>query len=573
MPQHVAKTHSEQNKKPVKQLWAIVALLLLINIAAYFFYGQLDLTQDRRYTITPATKNMLRSLHERVEITVFLKGEDLPAAFKRLSRSTEEMLRHFRDISDNRVTYRSIDPLGSDTTALAVLSRYRMSGIPVTVSAGKKGTAQKMIFPWALVVRYDDQNREHAFPVFLQESNTPELSRTILLRSEMLLEYNLANAIHQLTKREKAAIAYLTGNGEPFGYDILAAFSTLGRYYKLDTFNLSRHQEIPAIFDALIINRPLHGFSEADKFKIDQYLMQGKAVYWNVDGATGSLDSFSRDGTFNSMPLDLNLDDLFYNYGLRLNHNLLEDAVSSAGIPLTAQGKNAQPVMYPWVYFPVLQSGSDHPVVKHLNGVLGRFVSTIDTNANDPGVKKTILLRSSDYSQTSPTPAPVILESAMIEKNPASFRKKRLAAAVLLEGRFTSAYANRRPAEVLALLDSTHIPVLRKAKRPGKMIVAADGELMMNEVSPQTGPSDMGSYRFSDYHFDNKAFLLNCMEYLTDPDNLLAARTKRFDNHLLDPERVEKERGKWQFINIGVPVISVVLLGLIFFFIRKRKYG
>jgi gliding-associated putative ABC transporter substrate-binding component GldG len=161
----------------------------------------------------------------------------------------------------------------------------------------------------------------------------------------------------------------------------------------------------------------------------------------------------------------------------------------------------------------------------------------------------------------------------MVEKNPAGFRQKKLAAAVLLEGSFTSTYANRQPPAVQAFLDSTHIPWLRKATRPGKMIVAADGELIMNEVAPKTGPSDMGSYRFSDYRFDNKAFLLNCMEYLTDRHNLLAARTKRFDNHLLDPERVENERGTWQFINIGIPVISIILLGLVFFFIRKRKYG
>lgn len=555
------------------QLCGFILLLIGINIGVTFINGKVDLTKDNRYTITPATKKLLKDLPAKVEVTVFLTGDDLPAAFRRLSRSTLEMLRNFRDISNNKVSFQTLDPLGDDSLALQLLNGYRMSGIPVTIGAGKKGISQRMIFPWALITLKDDKGMTHGFPVFLQETNTPQLSRSILLRSEMLLEYSLANGIHQITKTNAAAVAYLTGNGEAFGYHVLAAFNALSHYYRLDTFNLEQNVQIPGSYAAIIINQPQKPFSEIDKFKIDQYLMNGGRLYINVDGATGSLDSFNNEGRFNSMALNLNLDDLLYHYGVRLNHDLMEDAVNCAGIPLTAQGNNPQPVIYPWVYFPVLQAGSEHPIVKNLNGVLGRFVSTLDTNANDPAIRKTILLASSDYSKIEPTPTPILLESAMVENNPATFLQKKLAVAILLEGKLSSVYANRMPLEVKQFMDVNHLSLKPEDAANSKIIVASDGALMMNEFSEKSGPSDLGIYRYSDFQFDNKTFLLNSMEYLTDPNNLLEARAKRFEKHLLDPKRVDEERDKWQWINIGVPIASIVLLGFVFGFIRKKRFG
>lgn len=573
MPENQKTNNQKRQKKITLQLCGFIILLILINIGATFINGKVDLTKDNRYTITPATKKLLKDLPEKVEVTVFLTGDDLPAAFRKLSRSTLEMLRNFRDISNNKISFRTLDPLGNDSLALKLLNNYRMAGIPVTIGAGKKGISQRMIFPWALITLRDDKGMTHGFPIFLQESNTPQLSRSILLRSEMLLEYSLANGIHQVTKTNTASVAYLTGNGESFGYHIVAAFNALSHYYRLDTFNLEKNIQIPNTYRALIINQPEKPFSETAKFKLDQYLMNGGRLFINVDGATGSLDSFNTEGRFNSLALDLNLDDLLYHYGVRLNHDLLEDAVNCAGIPLTAQGNNPEPVIYPWVYFPVLQAGSDHPIVKNLNGVLGRFVSTLDTNANDPAIRKTILLASSDYSKIEPTPTPILLESAMVEKNPASFLQKKLAAAILLEGKFQSAYANRMPLDVRQFIEANHLPV--KSEDPGgsKIIAASDGALMMNEFSEKSGPSDLGIYRYSDFQFDNKTFLLNSMEYLTDPDNLLEARAKRFEKHLLDPKRIDEERDQWQWINIGVPIASVILLGFVFGFIRKKRFG
>lgn len=560
-------------KKNRNSILGIFLFLIAINIIAYFFYARLDLTKDKRYTITNATKNMLQHIPKKVEITVFLKGADLPAAFKQLSKSTEDLLQNFRSLSKNEISYHFVDPLGSDTTALNTLSHFRMSGIPITIDAGKKGTAQKMVFPWALVTTQNENGNLDAFPVFLQESNTPELSREILGKSEMLLEYNIANAIHQVTKKEKAAIAYLTGNQEEFDFGVSSAFNTLLKYYTVDTLNLQQQLAIPTTYNAIIINRPLTAFSEVDKFKIDQYLMHGKSVFMSIDAASGSLDSFSNAGQFNSLAIDLNTNDLFFNYGFRINSNLIEDAVSCVGIPLTAQNNNGQSVIYPWVYFPVLQNGSDHPIVKNLNGVLGRFVSSIDVNENNPQVKETDLLTSSAYSAIIGTPTPIILETAMVDKNPADFRKKHLLASILLEGSFPSLYVQRTPIEVANFKKEHAISTIDKSNTDAKMIVVSDGEILMNEFSEKDGPSDMGVYRYSDYRFDNKSFMLNSLEYLTDKDNLLEARTKNFKTQLLDPKRVEAERSFWQMINIGVPVVLILLMGGIYFFVRKKKYN
>ncbi|WP_118973545.1 gliding motility-associated ABC transporter substrate-binding protein GldG [Taibaiella koreensis] len=565
-------TVKNTRKQPARRLLVVIAILVAANIAAWFFHAQADLTQDKRYTITAATRHMLTHLDKKIEVLVFLDGDDMPAAFQQLSNSTREMLRQFRDISDNKVAYRVIDPLGNDSTAIGILKEYRMQGIPVNISAGKKGMSQKMIFPWALVTMPGDNGKIIGYPVFLQEVNSMIFNKKILLKSEMLLEYNLANGVHQLTRKERPAIAYVMGNGEQFDPHIGAALVTLQQFYQVDTINLGQLAAIPASFKTILINRPIVPFSEQDKFKIDQYAMNGGNVFWSINMVSGTLDSL-QNGHFNAMPLDLNLADLLFHYGVRVNSNLIEDAVSYAYIPVQS-GPNAEASMLPWIYFPVLNAGSEHPVVKHLNGVLGRFVSSIDTNTNDPGIRKTVLLASGKYSKTEAAPLPVILQSAIEQPNPAGFPKANLIAAVLLEGTFSSAYAARLPVPVANMIDSLKLTVKAQAVRPGKMIVTGDADILMNEFSEKNGPSEMGFYRFDgSIRYDNKSFLLNSMEYMNDDDNLLAARTKSFDNRILDPKLVEKEKGTWQFINIALPIAAILIFGAVFSFVRKKKYA
>jgi len=568
-------TSINKRKKPARGLFVVIVLLIAANIAGWFFYGQIDLTRDKRYTITGATRKMLQHLDTKMEVIVFLTGKQIPAPFQKLANSTENTLQQFREISDNKVTYRVVDPLGNDTTALATLNRYHMSGIPVTINEGKKGNTQKMIFPWALVTVVDAQGQSLAYPVFLQEVNTFNLNRQTLLKSEILLEYNLANAIHQLSKKERIAVAYLTGNGEQLDPHVAAMISTLQRYYIFDSLNIDQATQVPARYKTLFIQRPVIPFTDQQKFKLDQYVMNGGHILWSLNTVTGNLDSIRRQTGFNAMPVDLNLNDLLFNYGVRVNTNLVEDAVNYAYIPLQARSNNAETSMFPWVYFPVLKEGSDHPIVKNLNGVLGRFVSSIDTvgNGGNP-IQKTILLSSSRYSKSEATPAPVILGSAIEILNPATFTQHNLAGAVLLEGVFNSAFSTHRPVELSDWIAAEKIPLKDKADKPGKMIVISDADIMTNDFNEKTGPTEMGLFVMDPtIRYDNQAFLLNCMEYLNDDENLLEARNKNFESRILDPKVVADEKLKWQFINIGIPVAAVLIFGAAFFFIRKKRYA
>lgn len=567
-----ANTISTKNRKPTRKLLAVIVLLIAANIAGWFFYGQLDLTKDKRYTITDATRNMLHHLNNKMEVLVFLNGENLPAPFQRLANSTETTLRNFRELSDNKVTYKVIDPLGSDTTALNILSQYHMSGIPVSINDGKKGTSKKMIFPWALVTMVDDKGQSVAYPVFLQEVNAFKLNRTTLLKSEILLEYNLANAIHQLTKKERTSVAYLTGNGEQLDVNVGAMVSTLQQYYIFDSLNIDQNNILPAKYKTIFIQRPMIPFTEQQKFKLDQYVMNGGHIVWSLNMVTGTLDSLRKP--FNAMPIELNLNDLLFNYGVRVNTNMVEDAANHAFIPLQARSTNSEPTLFPWVYFPILKEGADHPIVKNLNGVLTRFVSSIDTVGNGSQIQKTILLSSSRYSKTEATPAPVILESATIDPNPAEYTKPNQAGAVLLEGSFNSAYSSHRSVELSDWITAANIPLKDKSDDKGKMIVISDADIFINDITKQSGPMDMGMFiPDPSIKFDNQTFLLNCMEYLNDDQNLLEARNKNFDVRILDPKIVDRERTTWQFINIGVPVIAILIFGAIFVFIRKKRYA
>ena len=566
-------TIPKKDKKPARRLFAVIAILIAANIAGWFFYAQIDLTKDKRYTITDATKHMLQHVDGKMEVLVYLNGKELPAAFKDLANNTESMLQHFREISNNKITYRIVDPLGDDSTTMSVLRQFHMTGIPTTIGDGKKGKRQTTVFPWALVTGTDAQGKAIAYPVFLLAANTLKLEANNLLKSDILLEYNLANGIHQLSRKERPAVAYLTGNDEQLDAHVGAMVASLQQYYTLDTLNIDQHNIIPAHYKTLLIQRPTVPFTDQQKFKLDQYVMNGGHILWSLNMVTGTLDSLL-NRQFNAMPMDLNLNDLLFNYGIRVNTNLVEDAVNQAYIPLKGSGANAEFTMFPWVYFPVLNAASDHPIVKNLNGVLSRFVSSIDTVGNGSATDKTILLSSSRYSKTESTPTPVILESATIEPNPADYKDHNLPAAVLLEGSFKSAYSTHRSVELSDWIASQKIPLKDKSADNGKMILLSDADILTNDFSERSGPMNMGMFTLDrEKIYDNQTFLLNCMEYINDDDNLLEARNKNFDNRILDPKVVDNERTKWQFINIALPVIAILIFGAVFSFVRKRKYA
>lgn len=564
----------QKNKNRIQLIVWIIGFIVVV-LGGLFWNVQTDWTSDRKYSITTSTKEVLTQLQQPIHVEVFLSGEELPAAFKKLSKSSEVLLRQFRNMSKNKLTFSFTDPLSDkNEEALQKLSHFKMAGLPVTISDGKKGTTQRMVFPWALITIQNPDGSLNYQPVFLQSTNTPELSRAILNRSEMLLEYHFIEAILALSHTDKPGIAYLMGNGQPFGYEVIGMLSEIGGFYHFDTLNLQQNLTIPNEYKTLMINRPTETFSEVDKYKIDQYIVSGGQVVWIVDGATGNLDSLQATGQYNSMPVDLNLTDMFFHYGFRVNQNLVLDGLNHVMIPLAAQGfDQAQATLFPWLYYPILEANQEHPIGQQIMGVLSQFPSSIDFNENDPNIHKTVLLHSSQYSKKIAVPAPVQLETAMEQIDERSLDEQNLIVAALLEGPMTSWYARRQPQEVQDFIQMNQLHTIRSTERENRMMIIADGSIFINRFSETTGPSELGTFRFSDYVFDNKVLLKNILTFLNKGEELLTAKGKQFETRLLDPQTVKKYRTRMQWLNIGVPVLIYIIFAGIWLGLRRRKYA
>ncbi|MBX9450042.1 MAG: gliding motility-associated ABC transporter substrate-binding protein GldG [Taibaiella sp.] len=543
-------------------LWAIV--LVIINILAYQVWLQVDLTRDKRFSINSKTEHLLKNLPEPVRVKIFLTGDKLPSGFKKLAISTEELVRNFREISRSKVDYEVIDLQKADTNLLKEISRYGISNFPVTVSEGKGKTTQIPVTPYALV-----EKGSQKIPVLLQSFKTAQLSENDFNNSLVLLEYNIANAIRKVSKPHLDSVLYLLGNQESGGYEVFQLANTLSAQYIFHADTLQRMPAIPAKYKAVIINQPKQAFSEEDKYKIDQYLMQGGNLLFCIKGTTASFDSLKTAQSFTAVPIETNLNHLLFSYGVRIGNTIVSDLEKCVDIPLqNADNQAGQSEFYLWPYFPIFSTNPDHPVTKNLNEVLGKFPSAIELVNDQPGIKKTVLLHTSNYAKIETTPLLIDITSVVLQPERFSFNKKQVPTGVLLEGKFNSIYANRIPEELAA----TALNPLKESERSSRIAVFSDGDIFNNEFAQQSGPKEIGTYMFSPYVFDNKNLMLNTMEYLTDTLNLLDVRSKTYQASILDKKRKEDEALKWQIINIGVPAGLVILFGIIFNFVRRRKY-
>jgi ABC-2 type transport system permease protein len=563
----------KQQRQAVIRLLLFVAILICVNILAVRFHYGLDLTRENRFTLSPATKKLLKGMDEVAVVNVYLKGK-FPAGFQRLSEATRERLQSFRDYSGSHVVFKFIDPFEGkkEEDKEAVFTELTNKGIqPVnlqTQNPEEEGYAQKIIFPYALV-----QYKGREMPVRLLENNMGFSSWQNLNYSESALEYKFANAINKLNYPTPKDIAYIMGHGETLGFNTYDLLTTLATQYHVDTIDLASSLYIPSSYSAIIINRPTQTFDDKDKFKIDQYIMRGGRVIWALDMVNASMDSMQQSQQTIAMDYGLNLDDQLFKYGARVNADLVED-LQCLPIPIAVQGapQNEQMQLRNWLYFPVITPVSGHPIVKNMDAVMGRFVNTIDTIAN-PEITKTILLQSSKYSRVAQTPIRVSLSMLNYQPKPEMFPGPPKPVAVLLEGKFRSVFQNRLHADFLRILkDSLKMEFKPSADSAGSMIVIGDGNMMENDFSSSQGPLPMGYWRFTKDRFANKEFIFNCIEYLTDHSGLIEARSKDIKLRLLDGGRVKEEKGKWRAINIGIPIALVLIFASCYSFFRKRRY-
>ena len=561
------------------RLAILAGILIALNILGSRFNTSLDLTQERRFTLSKATKALLANMDDVAVVEVYLVADDLPAGFKRLQEAARERLRAFSERSATRIVYTFVDPFEGKTSPderAAVyqdLARKGIEGVNLQMGGTpQEGYAEKLIFPWA-TVRY--KGRETA--VNLLEARQGFSPLAVLNYSEGQLEYKLANAIHRLSRAERPRVAYLAGHGEAFSIRTIDFLTTLAQRYRLDTFDLNEQPYIPTTYDAVVVGGPTIRFEDKEKFKLDQYVMYGGSVLWLVDGVRASLDSLKGNEAFLAQPAELNLDDQLFRYGARINADLIEDVDRNLPIPIVvgAMGGRPQIEPRPWTFFPVMDAGSQHPVVANIGGVAGRFVSSVDTIRND-GVTKTILLESGQYSRVAPAPLRVNLNSLKFRQRRELFNKPYRPAAVLLEGTFQSLFTDRLPPAFLKVLrDSIRRDFRPSTEKAGRMIVVGDGEIHQNEVSREVGVLELGFWEYDrpPQVYANKTFLLACLEFLTDPASPIEARAKQLSLRLLDGDRVEDERSKWQVINIALPLGLVVIFASAYIFFRRRRYA
>jgi ABC-2 type transport system permease protein len=563
------------NRKRTAAILVALLALVAVNIIAAIAHYRFDLTQEHRYSLSQPTQRLLRGLDSTVTIDVYLTGNDLPSFVRKFQGSVSDFLGEAREYGGNKLQYRFINPFEGDTAASRALLdtlRYQYGLAPVAVQAPEK-VGDKMEVSGVIhgaVVRYGD----HAVGVDMLKGQrsfgtSAEELATLYNNVEASIEYKFANAIEKVTTKEKPLVAYLLGNGEAWGYNINDAFLTLRDNYFADTLNLKEVPYVPAQINAVVIVKPTVPFSNEDKLKLDQYVTHGGKLFWMVDNMYAEFDSLYKSQGFIAYDRGLNLEDLFFNWGLRINQELVQD-MQSDQLPQVSEG-NGQQRLVSWPFFPVLD-GTQHPISKNLDGIRSFFPTSMDT-VEAAGIRKTVLLQSSVNARLLGSPAKIDFEFLQIAPDEKLFRKKNIPVAYLAEGPFRSLYASRVPRSVSDSLAAQHYEIYPVAEKPGKLIVVADGDIALNQFSASSGPLPMGMNAFTRYTYANKDFFLNSLEYLVNPSDILQTRSKEYTLRLLDPRRVKEQRTQWQLVNIALPILLLIGFGWAYQQLRRRRYA
>jgi len=559
-------------KQNIIQLIAVFIIVVLINYIVSFLIFRVDLTSEGRYTLSDQTIKLLSEMDDQVYVKVYLEGEDLPVGFKRMRRAISDLLEEFNYHGKKEINFRFINPSENPDKKVRFglykqLFDKGLVPIESTETTAEGKTSSKMVFPGVVVVY---KGKDLGVNLLKNDPRYRTDSEDNINNSIQSMEYELTNALRKLSTEKKQKIAFLEGHGELDEYQVMDITTILSEYYEVQRGTMNGTPGILDGFAAIIVAKPMKRFSENDKLVIDQYVMQGGKVLWLLEGAKMDLDSLRSMPVTVAMPLDLNLEDQLFRYGVRLNPGLLQD-VQCAAIGMTRQGSDGRPKidMLPWPYFPIILSDNSHEINKYLNLLRLEFGSTIDTVASSPEVKKQILLYSSDKSKFEYAPAQVSLENIQRQVDENTFKSKKMPIAVLLEGKFESNFKNRLISD-LALSDDKII----KTSKPTKMVVVSDGDIPVNKVSAKGEVYPIGfDVNSQRQYMGNKDLMLNAINYLCDDEGLMAIRLREIKMRLLSKEKVLQEKAFWKIINTALPVVIIILFGVFASYLRKRKYS
>lgn len=560
-----------------------ILIVVVVNVIGSFVFTRFDLTSEKRYTLSNTTKEILGNLNDYVYFKVYLEG-DFPAGFKKLRRETKEMLDEFRAYS-KYIDYEFINPSESNDPAernetYKILYQSGLNPTDLNVRNADGSTKQMIIWPGALVSYRNDTE----IAIDLLESQMGQSDEEALNASMQNLEFRLIDAVKKVTRLQKPNIAFIQGHGELSGQEIYDITQTLSQNYnvgfveidgKIDALmhRTQNEDNVKAFvsYDAIVVAKPTLPFDERDKFLIDQYIMHGGKVLWLVEPVYATMDSLQDQESTIGIEQDLNLDDMLFKYGVRLNRNLLLD-LTCAALPIrTGQvAGQAQLEYFRWFYFPLLQAASNHPIVRNMNAIKADFVSSIDATTSANGIDQIPLLKTSDYTKISG--APVFISLSMLRQTPDKrmFPSKGQNVAYLLKGSFPSLYANRIPQEIA---ESQEMRFMEESV-PTAMIVVGDGDIIRNQIEvKRKAPLPLGYDQYTGNTYANKEFIENCISYLVDGEGLIDIRSRELKIRLLDTTKIAQERTKWQLINTLVPIALIIALGFVMAFIRKRKYS
>lgn len=543
--------------KQLKNIGFLIAGLLVLHFCSALFYQRFDLTADKRYTLSETTKNILTKVDNTLFITVYLEG-DFPSEFKRLQTETRQYLEELAAENSNiKINFEAPDNQRED-----LIKRGMMPSQLTVEEEGKLSEA--IIFPWAEITYKKRATKVSLLPNAIVASQDEQLEKAI-----ENLEYSFSNALHSITQNQQKKVAIITGNGELQDIYQYSFLSEVAKKYRLAKFTLDSVAKNPqktlrnlTNLDLAIITKPTEKFSEAEKFTLDQFITNGGKTLWMIDNVHADQDSLFNAGKLLAYPRDLNLTDLLFTYGVRINTAIIKD-LYSAQIPL-ATGKIGNQTQFKnldWFYHPLVGGNPNHPITKNVAPIRLQFANQIDTLNNN--IKKTPLLVSSLLTQKVGTPTFIDLQSIADEVVEDDYKSGNQLFAVLLEGDFNSAYKNRiKPFET---------KVFKNQSNTNKMVIIADGDLGKNQIL-KGQPYDLARDKWTNQTFGNKDFLLNTVDYLLDDSGLINLRNKTLQIRMLDKQKAFQERSFWQFLNVILPLILLLIFGLAFNFLRKRKY-
>jgi ABC-2 type transport system permease protein len=557
-------------KQHITQLaFSFVILLLLFYLSSKIFF-RLDFTSEKRYTLSPKTKEVLRSLDELVNVKIYLSG-DMPVGFKKLRNSIQETLDEFRIYAGDNIQYEFINPLENPDPKVKerIFTELYQKGLkPTNIQVKEKegGKTEKILFPGAIILYNGTE-----VPVNFLKNSVGLTAEENLNNTIQNIEYELVKTIYNLTNKKIDKIAFLEGHGELNELETGDITRELANYFQVDRGKISDNPAILNAYKAILIAKPTLPFPEKDKLVIDQYIMNGGKVIWFLNGVNVNIDSLANGATL-GLVNSINLDDQLFTYGVRVNPNLVQDIQCNI-LPVQAGMNGNQPkwVPAPWMYYPLISPLVQHPVTRDLNLVFARFASTIDTIGSNALIKKTALLKTSEGTKL--VNAPLYISLSEVKQNPKKeeFNKSNLPLAFLLEGQFKSVFRNRNANQIMPGWNKK----IMNLSVPNKMIVVADGDMIANDVrmTPK-GPmlTALGYDKYTQQTFGNKDFIVNAVSYLTDENGLLSLRSKEYQLRLLNKKRITEERFKWQFINTLLPVFIVILFGIIYNQRRKSKF-